>query len=324
MPGSSRIQIEKLRWNRNISEDEEKVGEGAGEEISNTRDASGRIGVQSHAETSSSKEAPPSMTRAPSALHSAASSQLTSSSSTPHEQGECSKRAAFSQLSVSQLEDLSRLYSQITEVLSIIGASRHTNPSKLQEINTAINRLLIVIDAPKSSADTVAEVIESILATSWMQEYITAMSPTIEASSDGEGSEPDSFALSNKEKDTAMATPNKMPTAKAYQGGSFPKTVEHELGYDPESERAIKGKEKASSSSSNSGEGDLCPICLEPITSLSKVLPCGHQFDYECIRLWLEQISQEAGASITCPFCRQSIETMLFDFQNVASMKKCT
>ena len=47
----------------------------------------------------------------------------------------------------------------------------------------------------------------------------------------------------------------------------------------------------------------VCSICLVPIESgsiASKLEPCGHIYDLECIQTWLEQ-------NKTCPLCLQEV-----------------
>jgi hypothetical protein len=47
-------------------------------------------------------------------------------------------------------------------------------------------------------------------------------------------------------------------------------------------------------------QGALCAICVEPLTSVHRVLPCGHRYHVSCIDHALEM-------RITCPTCRHDI-----------------
>jgi len=53
----------------------------------------------------------------------------------------------------------------------------------------------------------------------------------------------------------------------------------------------------------NSNDAECCPICLVDFTDGSEVrtLPCGHDFDRECIDSWLLDHT-------TCPTCRENID----------------
>lgn len=54
-------------------------------------------------------------------------------------------------------------------------------------------------------------------------------------------------------------------------------------------------------------EPPKCTICWEPFTTRATLMPCGHEFDRECILPWFQAIIQENhwGVILTCPLCRQ-------------------
>ncbi|EPY50282.1 ubiquitin-protein ligase E3 [Schizosaccharomyces cryophilus OY26] len=59
-----------------------------------------------------------------------------------------------------------------------------------------------------------------------------------------------------------------------------------------------------------------CAICLEQDGRRAQLSPCQHdQFDYECIRQWLEK-------SLTCPICKQSVDCVYYDFTGPGRSKK--
>lgn len=49
-------------------------------------------------------------------------------------------------------------------------------------------------------------------------------------------------------------------------------------------------------------EDNECPICFEPSNKF-RVLPCGHAFDEECLKKYLE------FKGFTCPYCRTQLDT---------------
>jgi hypothetical protein len=49
-----------------------------------------------------------------------------------------------------------------------------------------------------------------------------------------------------------------------------------------------------------------CTICYEPFTTASVIVPCGHEFDLDCILPWFRRINNEnPWVHLTCPLCRQ-------------------
>jgi hypothetical protein len=55
--------------------------------------------------------------------------------------------------------------------------------------------------------------------------------------------------------------------------------------------------------SDDSGSAVTCAICLNDITDLCVVRPCGHEFDEECISEWL-------SSKYYCPMCRAKVYQM--------------
>jgi hypothetical protein len=55
-----------------------------------------------------------------------------------------------------------------------------------------------------------------------------------------------------------------------------------------------------------------CSICMEPFTTQSIRTPCGHTFDFQCIRPWLERSDRTPpnSSQATCPLCRSLIESI--------------
>lgn len=47
-----------------------------------------------------------------------------------------------------------------------------------------------------------------------------------------------------------------------------------------------------------------CMICLKTYGKRAMVLPCGHEFDYICIQIW---IASRGPAATQCPYCRGDI-----------------
>lgn len=61
----------------------------------------------------------------------------------------------------------------------------------------------------------------------------------------------------------------------------------------------------------SSAAGDnICGICFEAFTTLCKLQPCQHQFDYECIYSWFNSIREGDGPSgvMNCPLCRGVVQ----------------
>jgi hypothetical protein len=54
-----------------------------------------------------------------------------------------------------------------------------------------------------------------------------------------------------------------------------------------------------------------CSICLEPFDNRAVVKPCGHNFDLECIRIWLNQTS---SWGTQCPVCKTKMAEVQHDF----------
>jgi hypothetical protein len=50
---------------------------------------------------------------------------------------------------------------------------------------------------------------------------------------------------------------------------------------------ASKSKLKSSTTTADSEQASKpeCPICLEPLEDSTTVMPCGHIFDFSCIKL---------------------------------------
>lgn len=46
---------------------------------------------------------------------------------------------------------------------------------------------------------------------------------------------------------------------------------------------------------------EMCPICLDVLSEKSSLLPCNHQFDLSCIKMWCHENNR-------CPLCRQAID----------------
>lgn len=60
-------------------------------------------------------------------------------------------------------------------------------------------------------------------------------------------------------------------------------------------------------------EGAQCSICFEILTTRSTLMPCGHEFDANCILTWFQAVLQENNPllrSLDCPLCRQSTTLM--------------
>uniref|UniRef100_A0A8C6JMA0 RING-type E3 ubiquitin transferase n=1 Tax=Melopsittacus undulatus TaxID=13146 RepID=A0A8C6JMA0_MELUD len=49
---------------------------------------------------------------------------------------------------------------------------------------------------------------------------------------------------------------------------------------------------------------DCCPICLGNWKEVSYVMPCHHQFCYQCILQWAETKPE-------CPLCKRGIQSIL-------------
>ncbi|WBW74448.1 ubiquitin-protein ligase E3/SUMO transferase [Schizosaccharomyces osmophilus] len=85
---------------------------------------------------------------------------------------------------------------------------------------------------------------------------------------------------------------------------------------DKDKERLLTKKRRLKS---EYGVGRLrrhCVICLEHDGRRAQLSPCRHdQFDYECIRQWLEK-------SLTCPICKQSVDCVYYDFAGSGGWKK--
>jgi hypothetical protein len=89
--------------------------------------------------------------------------------------------------------------------------------------------------------------------------------------------------------------------------------VTHGLEVDVENIRPQKKKEKKKEDSFD------CPVCLEkePVTRMAKTVPCDHQYCRVCIfELW--------NTSGECPYCRQIIDHILFDYKDGNAQKKRT
>ncbi|KAI9051395.1 hypothetical protein LZ554_004442 [Drepanopeziza brunnea f. sp. 'monogermtubi'] len=69
---------------------------------------------------------------------------------------------------------------------------------------------------------------------------------------------------------------------------------------------------------------DKCVICLEDISDRCVLLPCRHEFDFDCVLPWLESFYPAAAAATaaitsdysrcTCPLCRQPILSLHHSF----------
>ncbi len=71
---------------------------------------------------------------------------------------------------------------------------------------------------------------------------------------------------------------------------------------------ASQGTTVASSSQNPTAEAPpTCTICYEPFTTRSTLMPCGHEFDLDCILPWFRSMLVETPFApyLTCPLCRQ-------------------
>lgn len=59
-----------------------------------------------------------------------------------------------------------------------------------------------------------------------------------------------------------------------------------------------------------------CSICLEPFDNHAIVKPCGHNFDLDCIRIWLNQTS---SWGTQCPVCKTKMAEVQHDFSGKKS-----
>ena len=59
----------------------------------------------------------------------------------------------------------------------------------------------------------------------------------------------------------------------------------------------------------NDNEESICPICLDPIIEIGKVVNCKHQFCYDCIKTW----SQEHNC---CPLCKSKFSYLMTKFSS--------
>ncbi|KAE9370384.1 hypothetical protein N431DRAFT_342650 [Stipitochalara longipes BDJ] len=50
-----------------------------------------------------------------------------------------------------------------------------------------------------------------------------------------------------------------------------------------------------------------CIICWEPFTTRATLMPCGHEYDFECILPWFQSVVQQSRRDVIlpCPLCRQ-------------------
>mmetsp|Transcript_130165 Transcript_130165/g.376593 ORF Transcript_130165/g.376593 Transcript_130165/m.376593 type:complete len:178 (-) Transcript_130165:67-600(-) len=62
-------------------------------------------------------------------------------------------------------------------------------------------------------------------------------------------------------------------------------------------------------SSSDSGEGASCAVCLEPMRTLQlqRVLRCGHTFHCQCIDSWCTRGGTSRCERPVCPLCREPL-----------------
>lgn len=62
-----------------------------------------------------------------------------------------------------------------------------------------------------------------------------------------------------------------------------------------------------------------CIICYEFSTTRSTLLPCGHEFDLDCILPWFQAIHAESppDSLLTCPLCRQRARFILYTYTAV-------
>lgn len=71
-----------------------------------------------------------------------------------------------------------------------------------------------------------------------------------------------------------------------------------------------------------------CGICREPFTSLSRMHPCGHRFDYDFVEAWFKKTllhgspqvadrddEEDAEKPTICPMCRQDIQQIYHKYQ---------
>lgn len=67
-----------------------------------------------------------------------------------------------------------------------------------------------------------------------------------------------------------------------------------------------------------------CMICLEPITTLCNIQPCGHSsFDFTCILPWLTALNTRTTSlnGLTCPLCRSRIESIRHNIRSPTDYK---
>lgn len=60
--------------------------------------------------------------------------------------------------------------------------------------------------------------------------------------------------------------------------------------------------EQVSRASVNEPEA-VCPICMDVVRDRARVMPCGHVFDFRCIKSWILVCDKEYRA-LVCPCCR--------------------
>ena len=62
-----------------------------------------------------------------------------------------------------------------------------------------------------------------------------------------------------------------------------------------------------------------CIICYEFFTTRSTLLPCGHEFDLDCILPWFQAIHNESprDSLLTCPLCRQRARSIQNTYTDV-------
>ena len=54
----------------------------------------------------------------------------------------------------------------------------------------------------------------------------------------------------------------------------------------------------------------VCPICMDVLKDHARVMPCGHVFDFRCIKSWILVLDKEYRA-LVCPCCRIKMKAVV-------------
>ena len=55
-------------------------------------------------------------------------------------------------------------------------------------------------------------------------------------------------------------------------------------------------------------DGDQCSVCLQGLSRLTRVLPCGHEFHIKCVERW----KRTCRGDPTCPMCRVPFDIPIY------------